>query len=210
MKKIIVLLSTLFATTTAFAHPHAWLYVKNNVVIENEKLTSFEMTWTMDEISSSQIIYEMKTSKDKQKTRKEITNDMIETSIGNHYFSELYDENHKPIKFVSKPDNAYFEIENNRVMFHVVFSVAKPRAVAGKTFELKTFEPSYYMAMTYDDEGKPLTLTGSDKCKATLHAPNVNAQLKEYAANLDKDQTPDESLSLGSQFAEKVKIVCQK
>ncbi|MDP8163458.1 DUF1007 family protein [Pasteurella skyensis] len=210
MKKILILLTFSLISITCSAHPHSWIDMKNNVLIEEGKLIGFQMEWTLDEMASSSLIYEMKVSEDKLETRKEITKDMQNTAISNHYFSYLYDENNQPIKYTTKPKNTYFEIKNNQVIFHITFYLTYPQEVKNRRFKLFTYEPSYYISMSYEDSNALLLSDVDSLCKLELKEPQINADLKEYASNLDKSDNPDENLSLGAQFSQEVVIVCKK
>ncbi|MDP8080385.1 DUF1007 family protein [Phocoenobacter skyensis] len=210
MKKILILLTFSFISIICSAHPHSWIDMKNNVLIEEGKLIGFQMEWTLDEMASSSLIYEMKVSENKLETRKEITKDMQNTAISNHYFSYLYDENNQPIKYTTKPKNTYFEIKNNQVIFHITFYLTNPQEVKNRRFKLFTYEPSYYISMNYEDSNALLLSDVDRLCKLELKKPQINADLKEYASNLDKSDNPDENLSLGAQFAQEVAIICKK
>ncbi|MDP8051164.1 DUF1007 family protein [Pasteurella atlantica] len=210
MKKILILLTFSLISIICSAHPHSWIDMKNNVLIEEGKLIGFQMEWTLDEMASSSLIYEMKVSENKLETRKEITKDMQNTAISNHYFSYLYDENNQPIKYTTKPKNTYFEIKNNQVIFHITFYLTNPQEVKNRLFKLFTYEPSYYISMNYEDSNALLLSDVDRLCKLELKKPQINADLKEYASNLDKSDNPDENLSLGAQFAQEVAIICKK
>ncbi|MDP8100061.1 MULTISPECIES: DUF1007 family protein [Pasteurella] len=210
MKKILILLTFSLISIICSAHPHSWIDMKNNVLIEEGKLIGFQMEWTLDEMASSSLIYEMKVSENKLETRKEITKDMQNTAISNHYFSYLYDENNQPIKYTTKPKNTYFEIKNNQVIFHITFYLTNPQEVKNRRFKLFTYEPSYYISMNYEDSNALLLSDVDRLCKLELKKPQINADLKEYASNLDKSDNPDENLSLGAQFAQEVAIICKK
>ncbi|MDO4697838.1 MAG: DUF1007 family protein [Pasteurellaceae bacterium] len=212
MKYLIALLFSLFSLT-ATAHPHSFVDMQNRVFIENGKLHAFEMRWTLDEITSAELIYEINSSKNKALAQQKITEELNQSAVQNHYFSELYDEKDTPIKFKAKPFNPSIEIQDNRLIYRFELTLATPQDVTGRTFRLFTFEPSYYLYMGYE---KPSDVTHRDPqnlCKVSLVEPKVNDSLRLYASKLDKDDTPDmpsdKSLSLGAQFAQKVTIQCQ-
>ncbi|MDG6881198.1 ABC transporter substrate-binding protein [Phocoenobacter uteri] len=168
------------------------------------------MEWQLDEIASSELIYEMKISDNESETREKITQEMVQTAILNHYFSYLYDEQNQPIKYTTHPKNTYFEITDNRVTFHIHFYLTHPQQVQDRIFKLFTYEPSYYISMSYEDENALLISDSDHLCKLHLNPPNVDTEIQQYAMDLDRTQTPDQDLSLGAQFAQEVKIVCKK
>lgn len=209
LRSFIVVLSTL-CSSYAFSHPHSFVDLKNNVIVDGTILKSFQMEWMLDEIASSELIYEMNNSKDKEKTRKDITAEMVQSALQNHYFSVLYDSKNKPITFTTQPTETRFDIKQNRVVFYITFHLTKPYELKQDKVRFSTYEPSYYIAMEYN---RPNEISISNaSCQATLVQPQVDNKLRLYASSLDKTQSPDmpdnEDYSLGAQFAQKVEIVC--
>lgn len=210
--KILFALFFSFFSLSVFSHPHSFLDMKNKVLIENDQLNGFAMTWILDEITSAELIYEINQSKDKQKTTQKITTELNESAVNNHYFSELYDDKKTPLKFKAQPVNPSIEIDDNRIYYRFELALAKPHTVKDHSFMLFTFEPSYYLYMGYE-KFSDLSSTEQNLCKVSLEEPKINQSLRLYASALDKTASPDMpddiSQSLGAQFAQKVKIECQ-
>lgn len=213
MKYIYVTLAMLFSalSQSVVAHPHSFIDMQNEVLIEQKQLLGFKMRWVLDEIASSELIYEIKASSDKKQAEKIIVDDLAKTAVENHYFSYLYNDKNEPIKFSSKIADYRFEIKENRAIFYFAFHLAKPYSLANQTANLFTYEPTYYIGMEYNSE-KDLQ-GANEQCQVALVEPKVNTSLKLYASKLDKGDTPDmpieDGLSLGAQFAQKVAIKCQ-
>lgn len=209
MKKLLML-SIGAWSALAEAHPHSFVDLKNQVLIENNKLKGFKMEWTMDEIASAELIYEVNNSPDKAHTIKSITDEMTQTAVEAHYFSYLYDTQNKPIKFTSRPTDTSFKIDNNRVTFYITFYVSQPYDLKNRSVRFYTYESSYYIAMEYN-KVQDVSIDAA-QCKAEMSQPKVSNALKLYASSLDKNQSPDspenDDNSLGAQFAQKVSIVC--
>lgn len=203
----------LFFSSLAVSHPHSFLDLKTTVLIpKGDQLTGFAMEWTLDEITSSELIYEIKTSANRAEAKTKILEELNQSLVNDHYFSELYDEQNQPIKFKAAPVKPSIEIKDNRLIYKFILSLAKPQNLAGRTFRFYTFEPSYYLAMEYPS-AEFLTSTEQNLCKISLIEPKVNQSIRLYASQLDKNDTPDmpsdKSLSLGAQFAQTVSIVCR-
>lgn len=64
--KTIITLIALYSMPV-FSHPHSFVDLKTNVIVEGSMLKSFQMEWMLDEIASSELIYEVKNSQDKEK-----------------------------------------------------------------------------------------------------------------------------------------------
>lgn len=201
----------LVAPLSVMAHPHSFVDLKNKVLVDGTQLKGFQMEWTMDEIASAELIYEVKNNPDHQAAKKSITAEMEQTAIENHYFSYLYNAKDQPLKFSAKPSNTTFRIAGNRVVFYITFYLSKPYDLKNNAIRFYTYEPSYYMAMEYNNQ-RDLSINSSE-CKAKLTQPNVNNSLRLYASSLDKNQKPNmpdgEDNSLGAQFAQTVEVVCE-
>ncbi len=201
----------LVAPLSVMAHPHSFVDLKNKVLVDGTQLKGFQMEWTMDEIASAELIYEVKNNPDHQAAKKSITAEMEQTAIENHYFSYLYNAKDQPLKFSVKPSNTTFRIAGNRVVFYITFYLSKPYDLKNNAIRFYTYEPSYYMAMEYNNQ-QDLSINSSE-CKAKLTQPNVNNSLRLYASSLDKNQKPNmpdgEDNSLGAQFAQTVEVVCE-
>lgn len=213
MKKYFLGLLSLFCITqTVLAHPHSFVDMKNQVLITDDTLKGFAMSWMLDEITSAELLYEINRAENKPEAIKKITDELSTSAIEAHYFSEFYNEKNEPIKFKAKPINPSVEIQKNRIIYHFELTLAKPQALKGHSFRLYTFEPSYYLSMSYDN-ASDVTVTHQSICKVSMEEPQVNDSLRLYASSLDKTETPDmpttSSLSLGAMFSQKVNIVCQ-
>ena len=70
-----------FFSIGVFAHPHAFVDLKTQALIENQTLKGFRMSWTLDEIASSTLIYEMQSSADPVKAKQDLTKEMIDLLV---------------------------------------------------------------------------------------------------------------------------------
>ncbi len=209
--KIFIVACVSLYVSQALAHPHSFVDLKNRIIVEDSLLKSFQMEWMLDEISSSELIYELQNSVDKEKTKKDITAEMVQSAVQNHYFSTLYDSKNQPIKFTTKPTETRFDIKGNRVVFYITFHLSKPYNLKQNQARFYTYEPSYYISMEYNS-AKDVSISNT-VCKAKLVLPQVDSKLRLYASGLDKNQSPDipenVDYSLGAQFAQKVEIICE-
>lgn len=203
----IMLCGTLF-NTTANAHPHAFIGMNNHLLVKNGQLIGFKMQWIFDDASSATMIYDIKRSDDPEKMAETLSHQVMQNIINQHYFSELYDSRQLPIKFTSKPDNYALKIAGKQIIFEFRFYLAHPINLRKQSITMLTFDPSYYVAMSYPNGQKNLYFTPINQCTINLEKANVNQKMKDYANSLDQSDTPDEDLSLGKMFAQQLKIEC--
>ena len=164
------------------------------------------MSWTLDEIASSTLIYEMQSSADPVKAKQDLTKEMIDTAKQDHYFSYLYNQKNNLIPFTEMPSDYGFVVENNRIIFSMNVYLSVPQKLSIVPITLMSYEPTYYMAMEYNDQSD--VSIDDKKCEIKVVQPKVDDTLKLYASSLDKDQTPEDQ-SLGRAFAQKVEMKCK-
>lgn len=207
MKKYVIamLLSSIFFTESVVAHPHTFIDIKNKVLVENNMLKGFDMSWKLDEITSSQLIYELKSAEDKDHAEQDVIGELSFYIMGNQFFSRLYNEKDERIQFDELP-------------------LLKPVETKGHTFKLFTFEPTYYLSMSYLDHGD-ITIDPESQCTVSITESKVDESLRLYASQLDQSAKPDLSVnqfkksdsdmpadieySLGSRFAQRANINCK-
>lgn len=189
-----------------FAHPHSFLDMKTHALVENQQIIGFQTQWTLDEIASSELIYEVKTSENQAQAKQKITEEMIQTAKNEHYFSYFYNAKNRLIKFTDQPSDYTFDIDSNRIVFKMKFYLEQPQSLTDGETTLTSYEPTYYLGMEYN-HAQDVTIS-DEKCQIRLEQPQISNDLRLYASSLDKDDTPDDS-SLGAKFAQKVKMQCE-
>ncbi|MCW9709892.1 zinc transporter binding subunit ZevA [Avibacterium sp. 21-586] len=196
------------------AHPHAFIDMQSKVLVEKGELVGFSMQWVLDEPSSASIIYDLAQSTqphDKQK----LIDEAMKNIVNEHYFSYLFDKNKKKIKYKAQPQNYGMKSNGSQVMYYFDFLLSKPQVLKENQFELATYDPTYFVAMTYPTQNKHTQNKQSavdfsqlpTQCTGKVIEPNVDEKVREYAASLDRSQR-DEDSSLGEVFSQKVEIVC--
>lgn len=58
VKRIIMTLFLAVLSFGAGAHPHSFIHLKTEVVSENDRFVALKMRWTMDEITSADLLYD--------------------------------------------------------------------------------------------------------------------------------------------------------
>ncbi|MDH2999467.1 hypothetical protein A1D23_05060 [Chelonobacter oris] len=194
-------------TWQANAHPHAFIEMQTEFLIEQNRLIGFRMSWLFDPAASAEIIYDLNRAKDSAQTRRRMTGEIMQNIVNQHYFSYFYDKNRQPLRYSTKPDSDELRIQGDRLWFSFRFYLAEPQPLAGFEGSLSTYDPGYYVAMYYPSPMNG-TLPEYPQCKISVYTPKIDDFLKNYAESLDKSQR-DEDLTLGSQFAQQVKLTCR-
>lgn len=194
---------------SAAAHPHSFISLQSEPVVKDGLLSAFKMRWTMDEITSSDLLYDAGNAKPGSEVWKKLAAEVMANVLGQHYFSELW-HNGQRVKFDNRPDGYGLERDGLQAVLTFTLPLATPQPIAGQTFTFSTFDPTYYVDMFYDkdsDFSLPAGLRAA--CKATVMTPKPNDKMLSYAQSLDKADAPPEDMALGSYFAQKVTLTCQ-
>ncbi|PJG81895.1 zinc transporter binding subunit ZevA [Caviibacterium pharyngocola] len=194
---------------TSSAHPHAFIEMKNKVLVENDSLVGFSMQWILDEASSSAVLYDLKQAQGDQAALQKLIDEVMNNIINEHYFSYLFDKKGNKIKYTSKPQHYGMKSNGSQVLYYFDFMLSKPQALQGERIELSTYDPTYYVSMYYDQPlQSAVDFSALPKCcRGQVAEPQVDEKIKQYAASLDRTQR-DEDTSLGAVFAQKVVLIC--
>lgn len=188
------------------AHPHAFIDLQTTFISQNANLSGIRMRWLFDEPSSAEILYELKTNKNSPKKRQALADKIMQNIVNQHYFSYFYNARHEPIKYTSKPSDYGFEVKGHQLLFYFTLNLTYPQPLAGLKALLQTYDPSYYVEMSYPNNQGAKPPEGS-QCKVSVITPSIDETLKQYASGLDTSQK-NEDFSLGVQFAQRVELTC--
>ena len=201
------LLLGLFVSFGVLAHPHAFIDMQTTPIVENNQLTGLSMKWTLDEASSSAVIYDMKQAKTKNEQQK-LIDDVMGNVVSEHYFSYLYDNQHNKIKYSPHPKNYGVKIQGLQLQYYFDVPLTHSQNLEKNTFSLQTYDPTYYVAMTYPSKSAVDFSALPKNCQGKLIEPNVDEKIQSYASSLDKSQKNADD-SLGVMFAQKIIIQCE-
>lgn len=129
--------------------------------------------------------------------------------VNEHYFSYLFDKKGNKIKYSAKPKNYGMKSNGAEVMYFFDFMLSKPKNLINDTFQLMTYDPTYFVSMYYEKPTKSAVDFSllPKNCRGKVIEPNVSDKIRKYASSLDINQK-DEDYSLGQVFAQKVEITC--
>ncbi|WP_193588361.1 DUF1007 family protein [Yersinia hibernica] len=212
VKRLIVLLLVscpLIYSHFAAAHPHSFIDMDATFVSEKERLVGVKMVWTMDEITSADLLYDAENAKSDSEIWKKLAAEVMANVLGQHYFTDIYRDG-KPVKYKNLPTEYHLSRKGHQAVLEFVLPLAEPQPLAGKPFIISTYDPTYFVDMTYPgNKAVRLSAEMEKNCKLTLFTPNPNASLQAYALSLDKSDSPGEDMELGKQFAQRVTVQCQ-
>ena len=209
VKRIIITLFLAVLSFGAGAHPHSFIHLKTEIVSENDQFVALKMRWTMDEITSADLLYDAGNAKPGDEIWKKLAAEVMANVLGQHYFTEVWHDG-KKVKFKNRPTEYGMAREEHQAVLTFVLPLAEAQPLSGQKYTISTFDPTYYVDMFYDkdsDFSLPAALRAA--CKATVMTPKPNDKMLSYAQSLDKADAPPEDMALGSYFAQKVTLTCQ-
>ncbi|MHA7845767.1 DUF1007 family protein [Serratia sp. D1N4] len=198
-----------FFCVGAAAHPHSFIDMNTTFVAKDQKLIGLKMVWVMDEITSADLLYDAENAKSDSEIWKKLAAEVMANVLGLHYFTDIYRDG-KPVKYLNLPTEYHLSRQGHKAVLEFVMPLAEPQALAGKPFEISTYDPTYFVDMAYQDK-KALHLPPeiAQQCKFSLVTPKPDSSLQAYALSLDKNDSPGEDMALGQQFAQRVTLQCQ-
>lgn len=193
----------------AWSHPHSFIAMQTTPVVNHERLTGLKMVWTMDEITSADLLYDAGNAAPDSPVWKKLAAEVMANVLAQHYFTEFWHQG-KAVKFDNLPPSYALARNGAQAVLTFILPLAQPQPLAGQTYTFSSFDPTYFVDMSYKDaQALSLPDTLASRCQLTLHTPEPDAALKNFALSLDKADAPPESMDLGRQFAQKVTLSCQ-
>lgn len=191
-----------------FAHPHSFIDMETTLIAENQTLTGIEYVWKMDPMTSADILYDLMNTKEDSPQWKKQAASVMANIIAQSYFSELNYRNKKqPLKLF--PDTYRMTREGLHIVMSFRVSLLHPIPLTGSTIELKTYEPTFFVSMTYNSKrAVHLSPPDASQCRLVFTEADPSDTLKDYALSLDTGDTPDDDLTLGRQFAQQITLHC--
>lgn len=190
------------------AHPHSFIDMETTLIAENQTLTGIEYVWKMDPMTSADILYDLMNTKEDSPQWKKQAASVMANIIAQSYFSELNYQNKKqPLKLF--PDTYRMTREELQIVMSFRVSLLHPIPLTGSTIELKTYEPTFFVSMTYNSKrAVHLSPPDASQCRLIFTEADPSDTLKDYALSLDTGDTPDDDLTLGRQFAQQITLHC--
>ncbi len=209
VKQSVMALFLAVFTSVAGAHPHSFISLHTELETDGSTLSGLKMRWTMDEITSADLLYDAGDAKPGDEIWKKLAAEVMANVLAQHFFTEFWHDGQK-VKFLNRPTAYGMSRSGHQAVLTFVLPLAHPQPLAGQRFTFSTFDPSYYVDMRYaaeHDVALPPAL--QKKCQLALDTPQPSDDMLNFAISLDKDDAPPEDMALGKHFAQQVTLQCQ-
>jgi len=193
----------------AAAHPHSFISMKTELVADDAQISGLKMRWTMDEITSADLLYDAGDAKPGDEIWKKLAAEVMANVLGQHYFTEFW-HNGQKVKFLNRPTTYGMARDGHQAVLTFILPLAQPQPLTGQKYTFAPFDPSYYVDMSYaEDRDVTLPAALQKRCSIAVHTPKPSDETLNFAIALDKDDAPPEDMELGKQFAQQVTVQCQ-
>ena len=114
---------------TASAHPHSFISLKTELVTDGTQLSGLKMRWTMDEITSADLLYDAGNAKPGDEIWKKLAAEVMANVLGQHYFTEFW-HNGQKVKFLNRPTEYGMSRDGHQAVLTFVLPLAHPQPLA--------------------------------------------------------------------------------
>lgn len=213
---VIALFLLPFANFPAVAHPHVWMDVKADYVIDaDHKFTAIVITWTFDEFYSAFAVGDFKKQPDGTYSKEDL-NSLLKTNLDNlkspewHFFTEVTQDG-KAAKFKDPIAGlSTFDKKLGRLTSSFTLPLATPLMPTDKTpVQIRIFDPTYYIDLEYVKED-PVHLTGDGHggCVVKLKIPDAKSVWKHLPQTAFTGGDGSAGQGFGSYFATTATLTC--
>lgn len=210
------LLAAFALSAPAAAHPHVWINMQTSLVFDAAGMvTGVGVEWTFDEAYAQMALDGMDKNGDGTYGPEELealTRENLESLKDYGYFIFMTaDGKAEPVASIKDSGQIY---SNDKLTLHFVAALAQPVDPRKQHFEVKVFDPEFYISFEYyadvptDQVGEP-----PKGCAVAIKPIPTNEELeatRSLLATKGKDWKPeDESQQFGAMFAQPVSVECK-
>ena len=193
----------------ASAHPHEFVEMKTSVLFDAEgRATGLRYDWTFDEFFTAYAVEPSDTDGDgkpEQAGLDVLFGEIISNITPIDYFTKFDQNGAVPKLGTAVPLGATMVGRQLNLKFDVAFDA--PLDLSGVTMRYAIYDEEFYIAMNHAEGDNALTLVNAPaRCTQQIEVPDPSEETQDYAASLDKTDTP--STDLGAAFAEWVHVSC--
>lgn len=207
----IALLALLLVPGPATSHPHAWIDLRTQLVVDDDgQAKGLRQHWEIDPLYSLMLMEEFGAGGD-DGDRGEALQRLADTMLGNmaefDYMTRLSIDGERAVWEQVQDVQLTVDDATDSLHFRFTLLLSEPLALAGREMEYAVYDPTYYIEVLHvDDEAIDTGALGSE-CSVRIREPDPPESLVERMARIDRSGEPAEE-DIGQRFAERVRIAC--
>ena len=198
-------------TAAARAHPHVWVTVKSELVYAPDgTVTGVRHAWTFDDMFSVFATQGIESKKKGEFTREELAPlaEVNVTSLKEYDFFTFAKANGKKIEFDEPPADYFLDFDPKDTVLTLHFTLPLKAPVKAKDLALEVYDREFFVDFTFAEKD-PVKLVGAPAhCKLSIGRPQeMSTAMAQQFSQLGADQR-DPSLTVGTEFANKITVKC--
>jgi ABC-type uncharacterized transport system substrate-binding protein len=213
LSALLTALFAMIATTAgpATAHPHVWVTVKSELLYAPDgTLKGVRHAWTFDDMFSTFATQGLEAKKKGEFTREELAPlaKVNVESLKEYDFFTYATESGKKIEFNEPLEGYYLVFDPKQTELTLHFELPLKAPVKTKNVNIEVYDREYFVDFSLAEK-EPIRLAGAPaQCKLSVGKPQeMGAALSQRLSQLGPDQR-DPSLTIGSEFANKIIVTC--
>lgn len=208
-------LLSLAAATPAMAHPHVWVEMRSDLVLNDKgQVSAVNLMWTFDDAYAQMALEGLDTNGDGVYDPSELeplTRENIDSLKDYGYFTYVRYNGQK--QAIGAPVDAGQIYSNNKLQLHMQVPLLMPLDPAKGAFVLKIYDPDFFIAFDYPKQD-PVSVIGTlpQGCELVVKPVPTDAELDQTRAMLatkGADWKPENAEDFGAMFAQPVTIQCK-
>ena len=197
----------LSAPMSAMAHPHAWIDLQSQVLLDDRgHVRALQFDWVFDDYYTVALA-------DAGQPLDQLA-DNVWTEIAGRNLSNLTDYDYfTAVKLDNEPVElgivTRYEggLRDGRMWMRFELPLAEPVDPKAGSLSFSVYDPTYYIEIVHlEDDIIAFDGPGADRCQGEIIQPNPTFEQVTLAASLDKNESAGDGL--GELFAETVLIHC--
>lgn len=195
----------------AEGHPHEWIDLRVSLLFDRDKrLVGLEQSWLFDPFFSAYVVDALNDERPKRSDVREqaeaIAPEMVSNLHQHGYLNEWTFDGQR----LDGLNGRFVSTRVTRGQMELTFQIdlGSPLDLSTGDFEYRVFDPTYFIEILHAKGHRPRLKGAARGCRARIIEPEPNEDLMVYAADLDRDENPDDGL--GTHFAERVVVSCPR
>jgi ABC-type uncharacterized transport system substrate-binding protein len=203
------------AYSSVQAHPHVWVSVQSELVMDGQKVKEINHHWTFDEAFSAFASQGLDENDDGKLSREELqplAQVNVESLAEFDYFSDLYEKGmpHTNGTVFGEPYNYWLTLEGDKLVLHFTLPVVG-EVDTHKEAVLDVYDPTFFVDFSFADKNPAKLVNAPANCQAHVERPkglddDVASQLAAIPA--DQREIPSDLMQFTVAMANQVFLKC--
>ena len=208
MKKLALLLPLLLWSLPARAHPHVMVVVTSEVIFEGGKVAAIRQHWTFDDMYSAFVTANLgQDGKDPTTAELQPVAQTNVESLGEFDYFTVPKMNGKKTVFGAPKDYSMtFDGKEKVATLHFTLPLAE--ATHGKLFVFQIYDPSYFVAFSFDKDDPVKLLSAPEGCSLSVSKPKAldSEESKKLNESFFSGLSPGSDF--GAKLADRAIVAC--